>query len=120
MSRMLPSAMLKCIVVCYRRPDWDRAQLRRYFEAVHGPLAAAIPGLRRYVQNFVEPDERRDPPWDAVVEMWFDDRPAMEAAWRSEAGARAAADNANCLDLARTRWSVVEEIVVRHGPSGRD
>jgi len=29
-------------------------------------------------------------------------------------------DNANCLDLARTRWSVVEEIVVRPGPSGRD
>ena len=105
--------MLKFIVVCYRRPDWDRARLRRYFEEVHGPLAEAIPGLRRYVQNFVEPDERRDPPWDAVVEMWFDDRPAMEAAWRSEAGARASADNANCLDLARTRWSVVEEIVVR-------
>ncbi|HXA96563.1 MAG TPA: EthD family reductase [Candidatus Dormibacteraeota bacterium] len=112
--------MLKFIVVCYRRPDWDRARLRRYFEEVHGPLAAAIPGLRRYVQNFVEPDDRRDPPWDAVIEMWFDDRPGMEAAWRSEAGTRAAADNANCFDLSRTRWSVVDETVVGPDPSARD
>jgi hypothetical protein len=35
--------------------------------------------------------------------MWFDNRATMEAAWRSEAGGRAAADNANCLDLERTR-----------------
>ena len=80
---------------------------------VHGPLAMAMPGLRRYVQNFVEPDDRRDPPWDVIVEMWFDDRAAMEAAWRSEAGSRASADNANCLDLKHTRWSVVDEIVIR-------
>jgi len=45
--------------------------------------------------------------------MWFDDRAAMEAAWRSEAGSRASADNANCLDLEHTRWSVVDEIVIR-------
>ena len=105
--------MLKFIVVGFRRPDFTRPQLRRYFADVHGPLALAIPGLRRYVQNFVEPDERRDPPWDVIVELWFDDRAAMEAAWRSEAGRRATADNANCLDPERTRWSVVDEVVVR-------
>jgi hypothetical protein len=27
----------------------------------HGLLAAAIPGVRRYIQNFVEPEKRRDP-----------------------------------------------------------
>jgi uncharacterized protein (TIGR02118 family) len=110
--------MLKFAVVGYRRPDMTRAQLRRYFEEVHGPLAMAIPGLRRYVQNHVEPDERRDPPWDVIVEMWFDDREAMEAAWRSEAGRRATADNVNCLDLERTRWSVVDEVVIRAGADG--
>jgi hypothetical protein len=46
--------MLKFIVVRYRRPDWTRAQLRRYFEDVHGTLATAIPGLLRSVQNYVE------------------------------------------------------------------
>ena len=113
MTFELDSIMLKFVVVGYRRSNWTRAQLRRYFADVHGPLAMAMPGLRRYVQNFVEPDDRRNPPWDVIVETWFDDRAAMEAAWRSEAGSRASADNANCLDLEHTRWSVVDEIVIR-------
>ena len=107
--------MIKFVVVCYRPAGWSRDQFRRYFRETHEPLAMAIPDVRGYVQNFVEPDEQRDPPWDAVIEFWFDDREAMEAAWRSEAGARATQDNANCLDLARTSWSVVEEIIGRPG-----
>jgi uncharacterized protein (TIGR02118 family) len=105
--------MIKFVVVCYRRPDWSRDQFRRYFRETHGPLAMALPGVRGYVQNFVEPEERRDPPWDAVIEFWFDDRAAMEAAWQSEAGRLATADNAKLMDLSRTRWGIVEEVVMR-------
>jgi uncharacterized protein (TIGR02118 family) len=105
--------MIKFVVVCYRRPDWSRDQFRRYFHETHGPLAMALPGVRGYVQNFVEPEERRDPPWDAVIEFWFDDRASMEAAWQSEAGQRATADNAKLMDLSRTRWGIVEEVVMR-------
>ena len=105
--------MIKFMVVCHRRPDWSHEQFRRYFRETHGPLAMAIPGVRRYVQNFAEADEGREPDWDAVIEFWFDDRAAMDAAWKSEAGRRASGDNANLMDLSRTRWSVVEEIVLR-------
>ena len=105
--------MLKFVVVAHRRLDWTPEQFRRYFESVHGPLALAIPGVRRYVQNFAMPDERRHPPWDAVIEFWFDDAASMEAAWQSAEGRRATADNANCLDLDRTRWSVVDEVIPR-------
>ena len=91
------------------------AEFRRYFREIHGPLAAAIPGVRRYVQNFAQPDHRRHPPWDIVVEFWFDDRQAMEASWQSPEGCRATDDNSNCLDLERTRWSVVDEVVVLGG-----
>src|SRR5262245_28076537 len=104
--------MLKFIVVGYRRCDLSREQFRRYFQETHGSLAAVIPGVRRYVQNFVEPDERRNPPWAIVVEFWFDDRDAMEAAWQSPQGRRATEDNSNCLDLERTTWSVADEVVV--------
>ena len=107
--------MVKFIVVGYRRSELTQEQFRRYFRETHGALAAAIPGVRRYVQNFVEPDERRQPPWDIVVEFWFDDRQTMEAAWQSPEGCRATDDNSTCLDLARTRWSVVEEVVVLGG-----
>ena len=107
--------MIKFIVVGYRRSDLTPEQFRRYFREVHEPLATAIQGVRRYVQNFVEPNERRHPPWDVVVEFWFDDRETMEKAWCSNEGRRATEDNANCLDLERTRWSVVDEIVVLGG-----
>jgi uncharacterized protein (TIGR02118 family) len=81
--------MVKFIVVGYRRSELTSEQFRRYFRETHGPLAAAIPGMRRYIQNFVEPDERRHPPWDVVVEFWLDDREAMELAWPSQEGCRA-------------------------------
>jgi hypothetical protein len=48
-----------------------------------------------------------------VIEFWFDDRDAMEAAWGSAAGRWATEDNGQCMDLERTRWAVVEEVVVR-------
>jgi uncharacterized protein (TIGR02118 family) len=106
--------MLKFIVVCHRRADWSREQFRRYFRDVHGPLAEAIPHVRHYVQNFVQPDETEGaPPWDAVIEFWFADRAAYDAAWASTAGERAAADNSNCMDMTRTAWAIVEEVVAR-------
>ena len=106
--------MVKLIVVCYRRAGLSRGEFRRYFREVHGPLAMAMPHLRRYVQNFVEPDPvEGDPPWDAVIEFWFADRAAYDAAWGSPEGKRAAADNANFMDMGRTAWAIVDENVVR-------
>lgn len=103
--------MIKFVVVCHRRPDWSRERFRAYFRDVHGPLAVRMRGVRRYVQNVVQPEQGRDPPWDAVIEFWFADRAGMDAAWASPEGREASADNANCMDLERTRWAVVEEVV---------
>jgi uncharacterized protein (TIGR02118 family) len=104
--------MLKFIVVCHRRPELSREQFRRYFEEVHGPLAKLIPHVHRYVQNFVEADPMTgDPAWDAVIEFWFADRAAYDAAWRSPEGKRAAADNASFMDMERTAWAIVSERV---------
>jgi len=102
--------MLKFIVVARRRADLTPAAFRRYFEDVHGPLAERIPGLLGYVRSFPVPDPRRPPPlWDAVIEMRFADRAAMEAAWASPEGKAASADNANLMDLETSSWAVVEE-----------
>jgi uncharacterized protein (TIGR02118 family) len=43
--------MIKFIVVGYRRSELTPEQFRRYFREMHGPLAAAIPGVRRYIQE---------------------------------------------------------------------
>lgn len=102
--------MIKFVVVLYRRPDLTVAQFRDNLRGEHGPLAERLPGLRRYVQNHVVADSTRaHPGWDAVVELWWDDRETMEAAWRSPDGERATAHLADFADLSRTTWSIVEE-----------
>lgn len=106
--------MLKFMVVVYKRPDLSDEQFRRHFEQVHGPLATNLPGLRRYIQNYCSYDDaRRKPPgWDAIVELYFDDFEAMEAAWDSPQGKASDADLPLFADLSRTTWSVVEEVTV--------
>jgi len=103
--------MLKFMVVVYRRPDLTPRQFRRHLREVHAPLAQHLPGLRKYVQNHVSDDPKRQSPgWDAIVELYFDDWAAMEAAWNSPQGAASDADLPRFSDLTRTTWSVVEEI----------
>jgi uncharacterized protein (TIGR02118 family) len=106
--------VFKFVMVCRRRAGWSRERFRRHLREVHAPLAIVIPQLRRYVQNFAEPAEPDgEVPWDAMIEYWFDDRAAFDAAWRSVQGRRAAADNPGCMDMAGTSAAIVEEDVLR-------
>jgi uncharacterized protein (TIGR02118 family) len=101
---------LKFMVALYRRSDLSREQFSRYLREVHGAMALKLPGLRKYEQNHVVDDPTRKPPgWDAIVELYWDDWTAMEAAWKTPEGEAATADLAQFVDLSRTTWSVVEE-----------
>jgi uncharacterized protein (TIGR02118 family) len=105
--------MIKFMVVLYRRPELAHEQFRRHLQDVHGLLAKKLPGLRKYVQNIVCDDPNRKPPgWDAVIELYFDDWSAMEAAWASPQGAASDADLPAFADLTRTTWSAVDEVIV--------
>lgn len=106
--------MLKFMVVLYRRQGMTDPEFRRHLENIHAPLAKNLPGLRKYVQNYVCSDPKRTAPgWDAIVELYFDDRAAMEAAWASPQGAASDADLTAFADLSRSTWSVVEEVILR-------
>jgi uncharacterized protein (TIGR02118 family) len=106
--------MLKFVVVLYRKPDLSAEQFHANLREEHGPMAERLPGLRRYVQNHVVPDtNRQHPGWDAVVELFWDDRAAMEAAWRTPEGQRATNHLAEFVDLSRSSWSVVSEEIRR-------
>lgn len=78
--------MLKFMVVLYRRPELTPAQFRHYLETVHASFATALPGLRRYKQDYAVKDAKRKPAWDAIIELYFESREAMEAAWDSPPG----------------------------------
>ncbi|HEY8614283.1 MAG TPA: EthD family reductase [Roseomonas sp.] len=83
-----------------RRPDTPPQEFRRYWREVHGPLAARLPGLRRYEQNLVTDrsqlaiDHARGG-WDldGISQLSFDDRAAMDAAAASPAMAPIGPDN---------------------------
>lgn len=105
--------MLKFMVVLYRRPGMSPADFRRHLEQVHAPLAKNLPSLKMYVQNYPHADTKRAlPPWDAIVELYFESRDSMEAAWASPQGAASDADLPSFADMTRTTWSVVEEVIL--------
>jgi uncharacterized protein (TIGR02118 family) len=66
-----------------------------HYVNVHGPLAAAIPGLRKL--TLIRTPEALDgspAPFHRVAELWFDDKAAMEAAAETPELAAAAEDAA--------------------------
>jgi uncharacterized protein (TIGR02118 family) len=102
--------MLKFMVVLYKKPGTSEEEFHRFLREVHGPMALKLPGLRRYVQNHVVQDSKRaHPGWSAIVELYFDDREAMEAAWATPEGEAATADVGEFADLRLSRWSIVTE-----------
>lgn len=106
--------MLKFVVVLHRKQGLSPDDFVENLREEHGPMAECIPGLRRYVQNYVVSDpKRKRPDWDAVVEMYWDDWSAMEAGWATPEG-RAATEHLETLaELGRTTWSVVREEIRR-------
>jgi uncharacterized protein (TIGR02118 family) len=105
--------VLKFVVLLYRKPGTSFADFVTHMKNVHGPLAMKLPGLKKYVQNFVVDDQQRSrPDWDGLVELYFADRAAFEAAWKTPEGQASDADLPLFLDLQRTKWSIVEEVEI--------
>jgi uncharacterized protein (TIGR02118 family) len=102
--------MIKFMVVLTRRPGITREDFSAYLRTTHRALALKLPDLKRYAQNHVTNDPNRQAPaWDAVVELYWENRDAMEAAWASPEGKRATEDLEAFADLSRSSWSIVEE-----------
>jgi uncharacterized protein (TIGR02118 family) len=106
---MTTGTVLKFVVVLSKRPDFTEENFRTFFREVHRPLALKIPGLLRHVVNFpIAHATRNHPGWDAIVELYFEGREAMEAAWQSPEGIAATKDLEEFADLSRSSWSIVE------------
>jgi uncharacterized protein (TIGR02118 family) len=95
----VPAAYVKNYELVTKRPDLDRDEFDRYWAQVHGPLAATIPTIRRYVQAHLSPGTRRAgaAPYDGLAITWFDDVAAMRSGAATEAYARTRADEPNFL-----------------------
>ena len=105
--------MIKTIGLLTRKDGWTHEQFMRHWVDIHAPLAHAVPGLRRYVQNHISGERTRadipatDVEIDGVAELWFDDQAALEAAAQTPEMKALHADGA--IFIGRIRSYVVEE-----------
>ena len=108
--------MIKSLSLLTRRPELTHAQFMQHWVEIHAPLAHAVPGVRRYVQNHIRDERTRlDIPTtevavDGVAELWFDDRAAMDRANASPEAKRLHDDGA--LFIGAIKSFIVEELVI--------
>jgi hypothetical protein len=107
-------------------PDLTKEEGHRRWADVHGPLAAAIPGLERYVQSHVVGGLPRvsgvaqeEPQFDGYSCGWWADRAAFEASMGTPEWAAMVQDGDGLWDRPfLTRMSgQVEEVPMIEGPS---
>ena len=91
---------LKNIEFVTRQADLPVADFQAYWRGTHGPIAAQIPMIRRYVQSHTKlPGYGRESPpaYDGLAITWFDDIDAMRQSAKTEAFAATMADEPNFL-----------------------
>lgn len=98
--------MTKVLVMLHKQDDQSWDEFQRYWREEHGPIAARIPGLRKYIQNHAT--DRGNVPY-AVAELYFDSPEALQAALATAEGQAALGDLGNFVDGERTGMVVVEE-----------
>jgi len=71
-----------------KKAGMEPAEFRSLCLNLHGPLAAKLPGLRRYRQNHIVDRQQRGISYargawdfDGISELWFDDLPSMQRAF---------------------------------------
>jgi uncharacterized protein (TIGR02118 family) len=107
--------MVKLIYCITRKPGLSIAEFQRYWRETHAPIAARIPGVRRYVQCHLLPQlyyGDNAPAYDGAAELWFDDLESMRQAMRSPEVQAAREDERNFIDHSKVFAIVTEENVV--------
>lgn len=87
--------MYKRMTMLARRPGLSDEEFLRRWKEQHAKMVLSLPGVCGYVQNVVTEwvtDDAKGRSIDGIAEIWFDDRPAMEAALQTEQWAAIVAD----------------------------
>ena len=98
----VPPDAVKSVAFLTRKPGLPVEEFQRHWREVHGPIAAALPGLRRYVQSHTRRsayEGGRIPAYDGVVLTWFDSTDAIRRTAATGEYARVLADATVFLSL---------------------
>lgn len=77
--------MIKMIFTGKKGPDKTMAEFKKYYLEQHGPLfLKTIPHVRKYTINFPVERPGKEPPFDFVTEVWWDDMDTVRAFYKSD------------------------------------
>jgi uncharacterized protein (TIGR02118 family) len=113
--------VIKILGLLTRKAGITHEEFVRHWLEVHGPLAHAVPGIRRYVQSHITGSRTRpDIPEtevevDGIAELWYDDMESFQRA--AAAPEMKALTDDGALFIGRIKTYVVEErqIIPRPG-----
>jgi uncharacterized protein (TIGR02118 family) len=92
----------KLIFMCFKRPGLDPSGFAAEWSGSrHVAVVERIPGLERYVHNYLAATEQTNAP-DGIGELWFETDEALEAALNSPEMGAAVDDATTFLDMGRT------------------
>lgn len=100
-----------------RRDDLTVEQFRSHWLHVHAEIARRLPGLVSYTQHHIVDSAARsvfpapERTVDGIVELVFEDRATMDAAFAGEVGDELVADAENFMSQMRT-YIVEDEFIV--------
>jgi len=106
-----PPGALKHIELVHRRMDLDRGAFLSYWREVHGPLAATIPHLLRYLQCPSDEPQSGGLPraLDGVAMLWFASVESMRQGVRDPSFERTREDMARFMDLSGSGSVLTQE-----------
>jgi uncharacterized protein (TIGR02118 family) len=106
--------MIKVVYCISKKAGLTDQEFFRYWANAHGPIGARIPRLRKLVQShrLTVPNDKHQPDYDGMAELWFDDMEALLAARASPEWKASTADEANFIDHHKVAYFVSEEHVI--------
>ena len=102
--------MFKMIILMRKKQGMSDEEFADYWLRTHAPLASKMPGLKRYLVNTVQRPPNKEPEYQGVVELWFDDKESMKNAFASPEGRSTQQDSQSFTSLMTTLF--VEEHVI--------
>ncbi len=112
----VPEDGVKAIEMIRRKPGMAVEDYRRYWHDVHGPIAARIPVLRRYVQSHPLIGAYRggrQPHCDGLALTWFDHTDAMRQSAKTTEYAETRDDEGNFIDQGAHSVLLAKEYVIK-------
>ena len=110
-----PEGGVKNIEFINRRPGMSVEDFQNYWRDVHGPLAAKIEVIERYVQNHVRLGgykDGRQPTYDGLAITWFESTDAMRVSATTEEYEVTRADEPSFLPAGEIPIIITEEHVI--------